>query len=219
MPQVAVFLALGALIGPAGFGLLFGTSIIWGGLAAATGTTIAFTIVALLLRPVAFLPALIPAPISWRNRALIAWFGPRGLSSLLLVMLAVFANIDGSEYLLQVSCLVVLVSVVLHGFSPMVLIRGETVDTSKGVSPQPARTLSVREVPDDRPRGQTITLNEYLSLRTSGAPVVLVDSRTERTYHDTDPIPDSVRVHPDHPVADAFRQQLPTAATLVVLCA
>ena len=78
----------------------------------------------LLLRPLAFFPALIAGgDCRWKNRALIGWFGPRGLSTLLLVMLPVFEGIEGSDYLLQICCLVVLVSVVLHGFSPMLLLR------------------------------------------------------------------------------------------------
>ncbi len=56
-------------------------------------------------------------------------------------------------------------------------------------------------------------------MKTSGAPVVLVDSRTEHAFQDGDRIPDSVRVHPDHAVADAVRHELPPAATLAVFCA
>ena len=201
--------------------VLFGTSIIWGGLAVIGPATIAFTVAALLLRPIAFFPALLPAPISWPNRALIGWFGPRGLSSLLLVLLPVFSHLDGSGYLLQVCCLVVLVSVVLHGFSPMVLIRGEAANKA-GLPPRDGatpRTLAVREVFDDRPRARTITIDDFVSIKNSGAPGVLVDSRTERAFHDGDAIPDSVRIHPDHAVADAVRHELPPAATLVVFCA
>ncbi len=82
-------------------------------------------IIAIVLRPLALLPALAPVALSWKNRGLIGWFGPRGLSTLLLVMLPVFAGIEGSYDLLQISCLVVMVSVVLHGFSPMILLRGK----------------------------------------------------------------------------------------------
>jgi NhaP-type Na+/H+ or K+/H+ antiporter len=202
--------------------VLFGTSIIWGGLAVLAPETIAFTVAVLLLRPIAFFPALMPAPISRRNRALIGWFGPRGLSSLLLVLLPVFANIDGSAYLLQICCLVVLVSVVLHGFSPMVLIRGEAQSEEESAasrSPATPKTPAVREVSDDRPRPKTITLDDFMAMKKSGAPVVLVDSRTDRAFHDGEPIPDAVRVHPDHAVADAVRHELPPAATLVVFCA
>src|SRR4029434_4633397 len=56
-------------------------------------------------------------------RLLIAWFGPRGLSSLLLVLLPVFAGVAGSDRLFSICSLVVLVSVVFQGGSPMVLSR------------------------------------------------------------------------------------------------
>jgi hypothetical protein len=58
-----------------------------------------------------------------RGRLLIAWFGPRGLSSLLLILLPGFAGLPGSEQLFAICSLVVLVSVVLHGGSPMLLSR------------------------------------------------------------------------------------------------
>ena len=201
--------------------VLFGTSIIWGGVAAASTATIAFTVVSLVIRPIAFFPALIPAHLSLKNRALIGWFGPRGLSTLLLVMLPVVKGIEGSDYLLQVSCLVVLVSVLLHGFSPMVLLRAP--EAAAPVRPVRAASLNdglaLREVPEDRARPSTITLDEYRALKDSGRAVVLVDSRTDRTYDPANPIPDAVRVHPDRAVADAVRLNLPAAATLVVFCA
>jgi sodium/hydrogen antiporter len=200
--------------------VLFGTSIIWSGVAAASAATIAFTVVSLLIRPIAFFPALIPARLSLKNRALIGWFGPRGLSTLLLVMLPVLKGIEGSDYLLQVSCLVVLVSVILHGFSPMLLLRTPEVTTpAPSKSPLLRGGLALREIPDDRPGASTITLDEYLALKGSGRPVVLIDSRTDRTYDPANTIPDAVRVHPERAVADAVRHDLPAAATLVVFCA
>jgi NhaP-type Na+/H+ or K+/H+ antiporter len=196
--------------------VLFGTSIIWSGFSILSGATILFTIAAIVLRPVAYYPSLMAAKLSVRNRGLIAFFGPTGLSSLLLIMLAVVRGIDGGAYLLQVCSLVVLVSVVVHGFSPMLLIRGPK-DEPKA-APKAKLTLAVREVPDDRPRAHTITLEEYQQLEKS-ASVVLVDSRSERTFAETDPVPGSVRVHPERAVADAHRQKLPASATLVVFCA
>lgn len=196
--------------------VLFGTSIIWSGLTVVSGATILFTLAVLVLRPVAYFPALVPAKLSVKNRALIAFFGPKGLSSLLLIMLAVVAGIEGSVYLLQVCSLVVLVSVVVHGFSPMFLGRAAK-DAPLAAPPAPL-TIAVREVPDDRPRPHTITLPEYQQMRASGL-AVLVDSRSERTFADTEAVPGSVRVHPDRAIADATRQALPQGATLVVFCA
>jgi NhaP-type Na+/H+ or K+/H+ antiporter len=191
--------------------VLFGTSIIWSGVSAASMTTIAFVIIAIVLRPLALLPALAPVPLSWKNRGLIGWFGPRGLSTLLLVMLPVFAGIEGSHGLLQIACLVVMVSVVLHGFSPMILLRGKA--EQRGQIPLPVTSSA----PATRNARTTITVDEYLELKQSGAPVVLVDSRTDRTYDNE--VAGAVRVHPDRAVADAIRHALPHAATLVVFCA
>ena len=132
--------------------------------------------------------------------------------------LAVFKGIEGSEYLLQVCSLVVLVSVVVHGFSPMLLVRGPNEEVTPAMPSGAKLTLAVREVPDDRLRATTITLAEYQELQAAGS-AVLVDSRTDRTYAETDAVPDSVRVHPDRAAADAVRRELPHAAMLAVFCA
>jgi NhaP-type Na+/H+ or K+/H+ antiporter len=57
------------------------------------------------------------ATMSNAARAFIGWFGPRGLNSLLLALLAVQAGVPGAEGLLAFTGLVVLLSVVLHGAS------------------------------------------------------------------------------------------------------
>ena len=61
------------------------------------------------------LPVLVARRREGRDRWIIALLRSRGLSSLLLVLLPVFAGIAGSEDLFAVTCLVVLLSVVLHG--------------------------------------------------------------------------------------------------------
>lgn len=209
--------------------VLFGTSIIWTGVSQATGATVMFTVAALLLRPLAFLPALIPAHLTWANRALIAWFGPRGLSTLLLVMLAVFSNIEGSAFLLQVCCLVVLVSVVLHGLTPVLLVRQEASASTTALElakarqrhqPKAATRFPLKQAIAVQAAAEMITLPEYLKLKDAGKELVLVDSRTERTYSDRDSdAPGSLRVHPERPIADATRLKIPKTATLTVFCA
>jgi hypothetical protein len=83
-----------------------------------------FAAIAVLIRTPVYLLSLLGSEVDGRGRLLIAWFGPRGLSSLLLVLLAVFAGVPGGDQLFAVCSLVVLVSVVLHGGSPMLLARG-----------------------------------------------------------------------------------------------
>ena len=78
----------------------------------------------LLVRPVVFLLlAGGHAPRSRAARLLISWFGPRGLSTLLLVLLPVFAGLPGSDQLFALCALVVLFSVALHGGSLALLLR------------------------------------------------------------------------------------------------
>jgi sodium/hydrogen antiporter len=103
--------------------VLFGSSLIWSGLSILTLTTALFAVATLLIRPLAFLLSLVRTQLSTKERWLIAWFGPRGLSTLLIVLLPVFAGIPGSEALFPICCLVVLLSVVLHGGSPFILAR------------------------------------------------------------------------------------------------
>jgi sodium/hydrogen antiporter len=90
---------------------------------------------------------------------MIAWFGPRGLSSLLLVLLPVFAGLPGSEELFAIACLVVLMSVVVHGGSPMLLGRGArrrvpTSDTPVSNNQTSEALGSSNSVPDLTPAGR-----------------------------------------------------------------
>lgn len=93
-----------------------GNSLIWRGLPLlADPRTLTFVVVALVARTAVLFPLLGWAGVGARDRRLIALFGPRGLSSLLLVLLPVFAGVPGAEGLFTVTCLVVILSVVLHG--------------------------------------------------------------------------------------------------------
>jgi len=103
--------------------VLFGASLIWSGFTVVSWSTLIFAVVVLLVRPPVFLLSLVGSRVDRGDSFLIAWFGPRGLSSLLLVLLPVFAGLPGSEHLFAICCLVVLLSVVVHGGSPMLLGR------------------------------------------------------------------------------------------------
>lgn len=103
--------------------VLFGASLIWSGFTILSLSLVLFAILALLVRPAAFLLSLARVRLSRPERVLIAWFGPRGLSSLLLVLLPVFAGIAGSEQLFAICSFVVLLSVVVHGGTPLILAR------------------------------------------------------------------------------------------------
>lgn len=114
--------------------VLFGSSLIWTGFEVLTITILIFALLVLLIRPVAFLLALASTRLNRHERILISWFGPRGLSTLLLVLLPVFAGVQGSSYLFAICSLVVLFSVVVHGGSLMFLGRGRSKKLSPAVA-------------------------------------------------------------------------------------
>jgi sodium/hydrogen antiporter len=183
--------------------VLFGTSIIWSGFAAITPAALLFTAAVFLLRPTAFLPALWPARLGWRERIQIGWFGPKGLSSLLLILLPVFAGIRDSEPLLTLCCLIVLCSVVMHGLSPLLLRK-----------PEPSAAGE-----ETLPPAHTVTITEVQKLMETHTPHYIIDSRSERTYDPKITIPGAIRLPPNRPVAAATEAQLAKDAILAVLCA
>lgn len=229
--------------------VLFGTSVIWKGLGILGTGTLLFVAAVFAARPIAFIPALLPARLSWKNRSLIAWFGPRALSSLLLVLLPVFAGLPQSEHLLTICCLVVLCSVLLHGLSPSLLIKPPRTDSptpkmeSVSVSPAPALkpaqpepvsvgaadapqcSLSGGECSDGvtapEPREpEYISIDEVKELQAHPGQVVIIDARSERTYDESDQaIPRAFRLPPDHATRTAAQFGIPKTGVLAVLCA
>src|SRR5215510_11814366 len=75
--------------------VLLGSYVIWTGFTVINGAVLLFTAIAVLVRTPVYLLSLIRSGVDMRGRLLIAWFGPRGLSSLLLVLLPVFAGLPG----------------------------------------------------------------------------------------------------------------------------
>jgi sodium/hydrogen antiporter len=242
--------------------VLFGASLIWHGFTVISGPTLAFAGIVLLVRPPVFLLSLAGSRVERRDSLLIAWFGPRGLSSLLLVLLPVFAGLPGSEQLFSICCLVVLLSVVVHGASPIFLSGGarrrvtaESVAAQSANSPLVAADpLSDGHPPDSsrleptpsttsappsatamsapEPNAldgdevstpvdtQRMSIAQLRHLWEIGAPVVILDVRTDRTY---DPSPTqargAIRLSPDHVSERASELNLPRDAWLMAYCA
>jgi len=227
--------------------VLFGVSVIWKGLGLLGTGAILFVVAVFAARPLAFLPALWPSGLSRKNCALIAWFGPRGLSSLLLVLLPVFEGLPQSEYLLTTCCLVVLFSVVLHGLTPSLLIKAPARAAARPEGDQTAEpnaqigsaTLS-RDVPPISPntnpipvqistairsregvdvRPDAISIEELKALRASPSPVVIVDARSEKSFEASgEVIPQAVRVNPQQAARSAAELGLAKDAVIAVFC-
>jgi hypothetical protein len=212
-----------------------GTSLIWSGLGVLDGRTLLFAVIALGARTAVLYPMLTRAGVSEPDRRLIALFGPRGLSSLLLVLLPVFAGVPGAARLFQVACLVVLLSVLLHGGGVAFYLRRRAERAPAAAVPaappgtgaplpvllaDEAPATEAASTPDAAGSPERITLDELRSLRARGEPVVIVDARSDRDYTaDTMQAEGAVRVSPRDPVRDATALRLSRHATLVVYCA
>jgi NhaP-type Na+/H+ or K+/H+ antiporter len=212
--------------------VIFGSSLIWTGFSGLDTRTVIFAVFAILIRVPIYLLTLIGSSVDRRGRLLIAWFGPSGLSSLLLVLLPVFAGVVGSDRLFRVSALVVMISIVLHGTSPMLLTRfgprePKPEPVEPPLSPPPSapelakeRALPVMESAAPSVGTQSITLEDLEQLQKSGDPVVLLDVRTERSRDTSDSqAKGSVRMPPENVVAQAKEMKLPKEAWLIAYCA
>ena len=204
-----------------------GMSLIWLSLTILDWRTVLFAVIALTVRPIVLYPVLGGVKLSDRDRRLVAAFGPRGLSSLLLALLPVFAGVTGGERIFMLTSVVVLLSVVVHGAATAYFLRavapagveiGPPVDEFDIAKPEVVplgRAASSTQTADDR-----ITIEELRTLQSRGEDVVIVDARASRNYDD-DPITarGAVRLRPDDPVRDATEQRLSKHATLVIYCA
>jgi sodium/hydrogen antiporter len=226
--------------------VIFGSSLIWTGFSGLNWPTVIFAAVAILIRIPVYLLSLIGSRVDRRGRLLIAWFGPSGLSSLLLILFPVFAGVPGADRLFSVCSLIVLLSVVIHGASPMLLARFCKEEAKQAPLPEtatptpmtelqpvaPAAIQNVSETPAvaaaeppvseaaSEPGAQTITFEEFDRLRRLGKTVILLDVRTERSLETSESMAQgAIRMPPEHVVDQARELNLPKDAWLIAYCA
>jgi sodium/hydrogen antiporter len=213
--------------------VLLGSSLIWSGLAVIDGPVLLFAVIALLVRPLVLLVSLAPTRLDRKSMALIAWFGPRGLSSLLLVLLPVFAGLGDSASLFSLCSLVVLMSVLLHGGS--VMLVGRWASPTGGEPPAPAAEppakpaeatklalpiLKDAKTEPGQPVPEKIGIEELRALGDAGEPVVILDVRTQRSLESSDATArGALRLDPERAVQEAKRLHLPQRAWLAAFCA
>ena len=96
----------------------------FGGLIVATGyhgsvaLLIAFIVFALLIaRPMAITLSFLRVGLPRPHRAFIAWFGPKGVASILFAELVLNSDVGEAEVIFEVAAFVILASIVAHGLS------------------------------------------------------------------------------------------------------
>jgi hypothetical protein len=129
----------------------------------------------------------------------------------------VFAGVPGSERLFAITCLVVLLSVAIHGTGIALFLRTERpIADVAAVTGAPSSTQP--ELAAGLP--ERITLDELRRLQEAGKHVILADVRTDRSYW-TDKLQaqGAVRLPPDNAVRKARELGLDHHATVVLYCA
>ncbi len=225
--------------------VLLGASLIWTGLGLVTLAICGFVLLALVARPLALHLALLKSKTAKKAKKIIVWYGPRGLSTLLLMLVPIFAGTPGTEQLFHIATVVVLVSVLLHGGSIMVFgnrldrnnhheaalethschldgpCTGERADRQP--VPLPAEPVKVEPAPilstpqDALP--ESMPPSEIKRLTDEGHRVWIADVRRDVVYlESTERIKDAVRISPQHARRDADRLNIPKDAYLAVFC-
>jgi sodium/hydrogen antiporter len=151
-----------------------------------------------IARPAAIALVLRKVSISRQAKLFIGWFGPRGLSTLLFGLLLVIQGVPGSEKILSIAGIVVIISVFLHGISAAPLANQYHKFIEEKVQPEERESTAAglfRSNPTETPR---VTVQELAQRLASEDPPILLDVRSRSSYDSsTTEIPGSIRVLPD----------------------
>jgi NhaP-type Na+/H+ or K+/H+ antiporter len=154
----------------------------------------------LVVRPAALGLVLLPAKMSNIARGFIGWFGPRGLNSLLLALLAVQGHVPGAEYLLAVTGMVVVVSVIAHGATatPFSAWYGRHVAATIPTLAEEREATFTGLFEADPQSLPHMSVQELAAALASDEPPIVLDVRSRARYDGVDTqIPNSIRVLPD----------------------
>lgn len=188
MAMLLAFILFGAMLGPLVGTIPFVVALLFALLAI------------IVVRPVSIGLAFLRATMSQDARLFIAWFGPRGLSSLLLALLVVEASAPQATQLLAVAGVVVAVSVLAHGLTahPASAWYGRRVAHATVVPAEERESGAAGLFKRDATEIPRITPAILHTMLAGPHPPVVLDVRTRGQYAAADgQIPGSIRVQPD----------------------
>jgi sodium/hydrogen antiporter len=205
--------------------VLFGSSLIWTGFTVLNWSVLAFSVAVVLIRPLVFVICLAGTELDARSRLLIAWFGPRGLSSLLLILVPFFVGTPGTEPLFFICCFVVLLSVTLHGGSLMFLSRNTHVSQAiEGIRISPATPDNPSTAaPAPQSQGEVaelISVSDMKELQQAGAPMLVIDVRADRNFNSSELRAEgALRISADHAAERLAELDVPRRTWIIAFCA
>jgi NhaP-type Na+/H+ or K+/H+ antiporter len=175
-----------------------------------------------IARPVAFFISLFHANISRDGKIALAWFGPRGLNSLLLVILAIVEGLPDAEIVFGIVSVVVLASVVLHGSSATPLLNWYEKKQKQRSLPEetavhPAALLNAEVKPTPLAAVPRMTVDELHTLMLTDAPRTIFDVRRRNAETESRSIPGAIRTTVDD-LGD-WIGKLPKEPPIVLFCA
>jgi len=186
--------------------------------------TLLFAAFALAIaRPVPFLAVLRRTSLSRAGRLMIAWFGPRGLNSLLLAVIAIAAGIPQPDRVFGIVSFVVVLSMIVHGASATPILSWYGRSLNRRDLPEEtavdAGTLfgpdKVVRSADQVPR---MPVGRLAMMLENGEPVTILDVRRESAIDRAGlTIPHSLRIPVDD-LRDRLHE-IPRDRPVVLWCA
>jgi rhodanese-related sulfurtransferase len=171
------------------------------------------------IRPFSLWFVLQRAKMSNSARLFMGWFGPRGLNSLLLVLLAVQASVPDAERLMGITGMVVVVSVIAHGVSatPLASVYARRVAVAPLTLAEERESTFVGLFEPDADEIKRITPAELATQLAGQNPPIVLDVRSRAHYEsDEGQIPGSIRVLPDQ--IEEWASNAPKDRPIVAYC-
>lgn len=146
--------------------------------------------------------------LSRQAKGFIAWFGPRGLNSLLFALLVVLAEVPGNGLVFSAVGIVVVVSVIAHGASATPLANRYARLIESGTSAEERESTATGLFVSSSDDVERILVEELHALLASESDPIVLDVRSRSQYErDEGQIPGSVRLLPDEVPSWAEKQQ------------
>jgi NhaP-type Na+/H+ or K+/H+ antiporter/rhodanese-related sulfurtransferase len=187
--------------------VLLGVSVAWSGLQIPSWEYLVVMLIAFCARPLALLVSLNATPMKPKSRFTLMWFGPRGLSSLHMCLIPVFAGVPGSEALFTICCSVMFVSIVLHGGSVMYLEKRAR---------KPGDLRVIVQAPQD---GPTLTVSQVLQRQDQGESVLILDARSHKAFVESNQtLPGAMRIDPDRAAELLLSKETPEDTLIIAFC-
>ena len=175
-------------------------------------------IVIFVIRPSVLSIVLARTRMSFSAKGLIAWFGPRGLNSLLLALLAVQADVPGAEMLLATVGIVVLASTGIHGASSTPIAAWYQRRASRNDLAEERTATADNLIVEDYSGVMLITPEQLYQMISSPHQPIILDVRSVAGYERArSRIPGSVRVEPDR-VDEWVKHNLDVDRMVVAYC-